>query len=193
MAWFQGVDSRFKTKSAYMTYNCENRVRGYLKEVEGYSQNIKCPKVQREYKKTVEIMTETLKSAKYNGCYFNRKDKEANRLCTAEGWFTCQGAFDQDQCTSLHSINPYGNRESRILFSTWNLDHRIEKKRTIIPALAVALKKHTSSDINWEYFYRLLFTRENLKLVHVVCHKKTVHDLQCDSTQIYNKAKRRRK
>ena len=28
-----GVDARFKTKSAYMKYNCENRVRGYLKEV----------------------------------------------------------------------------------------------------------------------------------------------------------------
>lgn len=35
-----------------------------------------------------------------------------------------QGAFDQDECISLHSINPYGNRESRIVFSTWNLDHR---------------------------------------------------------------------
>lgn len=28
-----GVDTRFKTKSAYMKYNCENRIRGYLKEV----------------------------------------------------------------------------------------------------------------------------------------------------------------
>lgn len=28
-----------------------------------------------------------------------------------------------DDCVSKHSINPYGNRESRVLFSTWNLDH----------------------------------------------------------------------
>lgn len=28
-----------------------------------------------------------------------------------------------DACASKHSINPYGNRESRVLFSTWNLDH----------------------------------------------------------------------
>lgn len=34
-----------------------------------------------------------------------------------------QGPFDMADCTSRHSINPYSNRESRVLFSTWNLDH----------------------------------------------------------------------
>ncbi|KAJ8386878.1 hypothetical protein AAFF_G00165790 [Aldrovandia affinis] len=185
--WFQGIDSRFKTKSAYMKFNCGNRVRGYMKDVDGYAPSIRSAKVQMEYKKTVDCMTEKLKAAKYNGCYFDRKEKGPNRLCTQEGWFSCQGAFDQDKCKSLHSINPYGNRESRILFSTWNLDHRIEKKRTIIPALARALRNHKSSDINWHYFYSLLFTRENLKLVHIVCHKKEAHGLQCDSKKIYKK------
>lgn len=28
-----GVDARFKTKSAYMKFNCESRIRGYVKEV----------------------------------------------------------------------------------------------------------------------------------------------------------------
>lgn len=36
---------------------------------------------------------------------------------------SAQGPFDMDDCVSKHSINPYGNRESRVLFSTWNLDH----------------------------------------------------------------------
>lgn len=103
---------------------------------------------------------ETLKEAKYNGCYFDRTGHEDHRLCTQEGWFTCQvwqeglqewpvgggvyeasiqkeylelhlsplpplqGAFDRDACSSLHSINPYSSQESRIIFSTWNLDHR---------------------------------------------------------------------
>lgn len=117
-----------------------------------------------------------LKAARYNGCYFDRTEKEADRLCTREGWFTCQvyqgddhspeaamlcllelseynvdfcasigqttsdqliyasssafsppeGSFDQPVCQSLHSINPYGSRESRIVFSTWNLDHRLD-------------------------------------------------------------------
>ncbi|XP_029521423.1 DNA fragmentation factor subunit beta-like isoform X4 [Oncorhynchus nerka] len=126
--WFQGIDVRFKTKSAYMKYNCESRIRGYMKEfaysqVDSYAQTIQKPKLKAEYKKTAESLVMQLKSDKYNGCYFNRTEKELNRLCTKDGWFSCQGAFDQDECISLHSINPYGNRESRILFSTWNLDH----------------------------------------------------------------------
>lgn len=46
-----------------------------------------------------------------------------------------QGSFDQDACLSLHSINPYSSQESRIIFSTWNLDHRfgILKKNQIPP------------------------------------------------------------
>lgn len=49
---------------------------------------------------------------------------------------------------------------------------RIEKKRAIIPTLAEGLKGNKSGEINVDYFYKLLFTRENLKLVHIVCHKK---------------------
>ncbi|KAL4646095.1 DNA fragmentation factor subunit beta isoform X1 [Arapaima gigas] len=188
--WFHGIDTRFKTKSAYMKYSCESRIRGYLKEVDGYAPSIQNSKVRAGYKKIVENMLKKLKAARYNSSYFDRKDKEANRLCSPEGWFSCQGAFDTDCCQSLHSVNPYGSRESRILFSTWNLDHMIEKKRTIIPALAKALQNHGSNNINWEYFYRLLFTRENLRLVHITCHKKSVHNLQCDSRKIYRKAKK---
>ncbi|XP_010873668.2 DNA fragmentation factor subunit beta isoform X1 [Esox lucius] len=189
--WFQGIDVRFKTKSAYMRYNCESRIRGYMKEVDSYAQTIQKPKLKDQYRKIVECFVMQLKSDKYNGCYFNRTEKEHERLCTKEGWFTCQGAFDQDECKSLHSINPYGNRESRILFSTWNLDHRIEKKRTVLPALVEALHNHKNSNINLDYFYNLLFTRENLKLVHIVCHKKGAHDLLCDKKKIYQKGKRK--
>ncbi|CAL8368978.1 unnamed protein product [Lota lota] len=183
--WFQGVDPRFKTKSAYMKYNCESRIRGYVKELEVATKSIQKPRVKEEFAKTASGLTDILKADRYNGRYFDRSEEEKNRLCTAHGWFTCQGAFDQDVCKSLHSINPYGNRESRIVFSTWNLDHRIEKKRTVIPALMAAVQNHQSSDINLTYFYRLLFTTDNLKLVHIVCHKKVPHLLQCDSKKIY--------
>ena len=66
---------------------------------------------------------------------------------------------------------------------------RIEKKRTIIPALLEALQNHKSTDVNLNYFYRLLFTRENLKLVHVVCHKKGAHNLLCDTKKIFTAAR----
>ncbi|XP_043102684.1 DNA fragmentation factor subunit beta [Puntigrus tetrazona] len=188
--WFEGIDARFKTKSAYMKYNCESRIRGYLKEVDGYTQTIPNAKTKSEYKKVVGILAEKLKAARYNGTYFDRSERDDHRLCTEEGWFTCQGAFDESNCVFLHSINPYGSRESRILFSTWNLDHLIEKKRTVIPTLAEALKGNKSGHINVDYFYKLLFTRENLKLVHIVCHKKGAHELSCDSRKIYKRVRR---
>ena len=62
---------------------------------------------------------------------------------------------------------------------------RIEKKRAIIPALLNTLQNHKSTDVNLNYFYQLLFTRENLKLVHIVCHKKGAHNLLCDTKKIF--------
>ncbi|XP_023257369.1 DNA fragmentation factor subunit beta [Seriola lalandi dorsalis] len=186
--WFRGVEARFKTKSAYMKSNCESRIRGYMKEVDAATKTIQKAKVRAEFLKTSKSLVEMLKAARYNGSYFDRTETEPARLCTQEGWFTCQGSFDLDVCKSLHSINPYGSRESRILFSTWNLDHRIEKKRTVIPALLDALQNHKAADVNLTYFYRLLFTRENLKLVHIVCHKKGAHNLQCDAKKVFERA-----
>ncbi|KAM8830087.1 DNA fragmentation factor subunit beta isoform 2-T2 [Synchiropus picturatus] len=209
--WFRDIKPRFKTKSAYMEDNCKNRIRSYLTEVKAGREKIKDIVVGGKYSKISELMEEMLKSANYNGCYFDRTSKESNCLCTKEGWFTCQGAFDEAACQSLHSINPYSSRESRIIFSMWNLDHRrdtnpecgsfpcqqslqhcpflrIEKKRTIIPALQAALQDHKTASINVHYFYRLLFTRENLKLVHIVCHKKSVHNLECDAKKIFKRS-----
>ncbi|XP_042347316.1 DNA fragmentation factor subunit beta [Plectropomus leopardus] len=186
--WFKGVDARFKTKSAYMKFSCESRIRSYMKEVNGATKTIQKAKVKAEFLTATKCLAEMLKAAKYNGCYFDRTEKEPDRLCTQEGWFTCQGSFEQEVCSSRHSINPYGSRESRIVFSTWNLDHRIEKKRTIIPALLEALQNHKSTDVNLNYFYCLLFTRENLKLVHIVCHNKGAHNLLCDTEKILRQA-----
>nr|XP_056720876.1 DNA fragmentation factor subunit beta [Euleptes europaea] len=189
--WFEGVESRFKTKSSYMRYSCESRIRGYLKEATSYASAIH-PAAQAKYKMLVEAMVEKLKSERYNGCYFDRREDEKVCLCTTEGWFSCQGPFDKESCPSRHSINPYGNRESRILFSTWNLDHVIEKKRTILPTLAEAIMAHDGKEVNWEYFYQLLFTVDNLNLVHIACHKKATHNLSCDKTKIYRKRRRLR-
>merc|ERR1719219_379874 len=102
-----------------------------------------------------------------------------DKLCDNEGLFRCEGRFDQDLCKYqqvLHSINPYESLEARIMFSTWNLDHVIERSRTIVPALLNAVKScPKTKEINVDYFYQLLFTRNNLKLVHIVCHDKQIH------------------
>ncbi|XP_065552662.1 DNA fragmentation factor subunit beta isoform X1 [Lathamus discolor] len=187
--WFEGLESRFKNKSSYMRYSCESRIRSYMKEVSSFISNVH-PTARDEYKRIIDMMADKLKSVKYNGCYFDRREEEeAARLCTTEGWFSCQGPFDRDDCPCKHSINPYSNRESRILFSTWNLDHIIEKKRAVVPELAEAVKTQDGREVNWEYFYQLLFTVDNLKLVHIACHKKTNHNLSCDKTKIYRRRK----
>ncbi|KAL1776192.1 DNA fragmentation factor subunit beta [Sigmodon hispidus] len=181
-SWFEGLESRFRNKSGYLRYSCESRIRGYLKEVSAYTSMVDAA-AREEYQRVLSSMCQKLKSVKYNGSYFDRGAEASSRLCTPEGWFSCQGPFDLESCLSKHSINPYGNRESRILFSTWNLDHIIEKKRTVVPTLAEAIQD--GREVNWEYFYSLLFTAENLKLVHIACHKKTTHKLQCDHSRIY--------
>lgn len=61
---------------------------------------------------------------------------------------------------------------------------RIEKGRTVIPALIEVLHNHKCTNVNLDYFYRLLFTRENLKLVHIVCHNKGAHNLLCDAKKV---------
>ncbi|POI33420.1 hypothetical protein CIB84_002827 [Bambusicola thoracicus] len=183
------LESRFKNKSSYMRYSCESRIRSYMKEVSNFISNVH-PTARDAYKRILDLMSDKLKSVKYNGSYFDRTEEEAAvRLCTKEGWFSCQGPFDRDDCPCKHSINPYTNRESRILFSTWNLDHIIEKKRSVVPELAEAVKTRDGREVNWEYFYQLLFTVNNLKLVHIACHKKTNHNLSCDKTKIYRKRK----
>ncbi|XP_069933163.1 DNA fragmentation factor subunit beta isoform X1 [Oryctolagus cuniculus] len=189
--WFEGLESRFRSKSSYLRFSCESRIRSYLREVSSYVTMVGS-EAREEYLRVLGAMEQKLKSVRYNGSYFDRGAEAGSRLCTPEGWFSCQGPFDQDGCLSRHSINPYSNRESRVLFSTWNLDHIIEKKRTIVPTLAEAVGAQNGREVDWEYFYGLLFTTQNLKLVHVVCHKKTTHKLSCDPGRVYRAPAKRR-
>lgn len=110
-------------------------------------------------------------------------------LCNELGVFTCQGRWDKEKCLYMpqHQINPYTSREERIIFQTWNLDHNIERTRNIIPNIYEALlnlnKKHnmlhSNNDItnylDVKRIYSDLFTLNNLKFVHIVCHDKGAH------------------
>ncbi|XP_036738659.1 DNA fragmentation factor subunit beta isoform X3 [Manis pentadactyla] len=189
--WHGCLESRFRSKSSYLRYSCESRIRSYLREVSSYASVVDA-EAQEKYLRVVGAMGRKLRAVKFNGSYFDRGAQMGIRLCTPEGWFSCQGPFDVDDCASRHSINPYSNREGRVLFSTWNLDHMIEKKRCIVPTLAEAVKEQGGGEVNWEYFYSLLFTSENLKLVHIACHKKTAHRLSCDPSRMYRPCTKRR-
>lgn len=133
-------------------------------------------------------LTSRLKNAKYFGYYFDRNasigDTKLKSLCDTKGVFTCQGRWDKEAClyTPSHQINPYTSREERIIFQTWNLDHAVERSRSIIPAIFEALredsrviKRDSDSYIDVKGIFNDLFTTKNLKFVHIVCHDKGAH------------------
>ncbi|KAB7503228.1 DNA fragmentation factor subunit beta [Armadillidium nasatum] len=131
----------------------------------------------------------------YHSHYFNRSENNPElRLCSATGLFHCFGDFQSPQCHSKHVINPYKSREERIIFSTWNFDHVIEKSRSIIPLVRKAIEENPNKlTVNTDYLFELLFEhlrrtesklRGNLKLVNIVCHNKNPHNLGCDKRKL---------
>ena len=81
--------------------------------------------VRSEFTKIVDNFQKELKVCEYFGEYFDRlAPEESKKLCDNKGWFPCQGAFDAKDCYRAHNINPYASKDARVLFSTWNLDHR---------------------------------------------------------------------
>jgi DNA fragmentation factor beta subunit len=72
----------------------------------------------------LDVLRQELRLNDYNGEYFVRSAiKKDVQICDKLGWFKCEGKFDKKLCAESHSINPYGSKEARIVFSTWNLDH----------------------------------------------------------------------
>ena len=105
--------------------------------------------------------------------YFNRSAVScSDRICQPSGSFDCEEKYDQSAYREGHSINPYDNAESRILFSTWNLDHVVERS-VLLSELSKKLHQNHNcikSNKDVRRYYDLLFTRKNLKLVHKTCH-----------------------
>lgn len=190
--WFEGIDSRASTKEEFMARRSQERIRGYMyktqddvKKSETYRSDKIC---QKKLTEALQKMNLQLKAQKYFSGYFDRS-AASDRLCDGVGSFQCKGRWDLSHCkykgANQHMINPYESREARILFSTWNFDHVVERSRSVVPALLEAAKQASDNNcaINANYFYRLLFTTDNLKLVHIICHDKGTHGIQCDSRE----------
>ena len=108
-----------------MRRRCEARVRTYFyKSRDQLRGDAGAPLAVLE--PLLEAMMHQLKQERFNGHYFDRSSPpEHGRLCDDGGQFACQGLFSSDGCGyDEHRINPYRSREDRIVFSTWNLDHR---------------------------------------------------------------------
>ncbi|KAG7203878.1 hypothetical protein KM043_013239 [Ampulex compressa] len=98
-------------------------------------------------------------------------------LCDRKGEFRCEGLWNNDGCSygDRHKINPYRSKEELILFSTWNLDHKIERSRSLVPQLLEISVRGTINGKDILDCYNNLFTVKNLRLVHIVCHDKGAH------------------
>ncbi|XP_065161874.1 DNA fragmentation factor subunit beta isoform X1 [Atheta coriaria] len=170
--WFQGVESRAKTKEEYMFRRSQDRIKKYFYATKDDLLKNRDLPAERVHE-LCATLSAALKDARYFGAYFDRRDAAA--MCTPHGDFQCQGRWDAPACRYrlAHVINPYRSYEERIVFQTWNLDHRIERSRCIIPAIAHALDADARLDC--ERIFEDLFTDHNLKLVHIVCHDKTAH------------------
>lgn len=194
------LDTRARCKEQYLRERCAVRVRTFFYRSrrqtwqscsdQDDSQQKPTPTERHILDATWRVMAEELRRNSAHGGYFDRGDER--RMCDDGGVFRCAGAVEcKDGCSffSQHRINPYSNRHSRIQFSTWNLDHRIERSRSVLPALISAChlchQRHLPSNaVNWRYFYSLLFTADNLALVHIVCHDKRAHSQRkCDPDQ----------
>lgn len=175
--WFEG-EKRAVSKRSVLRERAKTRIKGYYYKSKDEMQKRLGENDRGCVRHLFEEFLRLLKQHDHNGHYFVRGDTGA--LCLSDGQFNCQGTFSKDLCSGrLHMINPYASREQLVIFSTWNLDHRIERSRSILPTMSKAIQLADGRAINVEYFYRLLFTTENLKLVHPVCHIKSEHNGYC--------------
>uniref|UniRef100_G3MSS0 DNA fragmentation factor 40 C-terminal domain-containing protein n=1 Tax=Amblyomma maculatum TaxID=34609 RepID=G3MSS0_AMBMU len=183
--WFEG-EKRATSKRAVLRERAKTRIKGYYyKSKDEMQKRLGDRAANGCVRHLFEEFLQILKQRDHNGHYFVRGETDA--LCLSDGKFSCQGTFSRDLCSGrLHVINPYSSREQLVLFSTWNLDHRIERSRSILPTIVSAIQHANGRAINVDYFFRLLFTTENLKLVHPVCHIKSEHGgFSCDPRNWY--------
>lgn len=121
-------------------------------------------------------------------------------LCNELGDFRCHGIWCDDKCRyEDHKINPYASRENVIIFQMWNLDHQIEISRTVIPKIlndvqeiiieGAKCRKHKrpAKMLSIIKYFLELFTVDNLRLVHIVCHDKGGHNLKSKGSIICDK------
>ncbi|CAH0564279.1 unnamed protein product [Brassicogethes aeneus] len=200
--WFEGLDTLAKTKEEYMFRRAQDRIRTYYyktkEELSKSKVNNTIP--SHELERLLREMQTRLKLSKYQGHLFDRRratggDAHLRSLCDAAGRFECQGRWDKLVCLYLpvHSINPYRSREERIVFQTWNLDHTKERSRAVIPAVRATLqeeggviKGRDDSSVDYKAIFNDLFTTNNLKFVHIVCHDKGAHTTKIAGPYLLN-------
>ncbi|XP_052829677.1 DNA fragmentation factor subunit beta isoform X2 [Octopus bimaculoides] len=184
--WFADVKKTFKRKSEYMNYKAQSRVKKYYSDASAKLRKDVDQEISKVIQKLIDQLKTKLEKNSYQGAYFDRTASETERICDSDGWFNCEGKFDENTCKKSHKINPYSTRENCMLFALWDLDHIIEKTRVVIPMVLKAAKmKKTKQILSCDKIYNLLFTRQNLKLVYKECHDKKSRVSTLDWNTLY--------
>ncbi|CAG9786336.1 unnamed protein product [Diatraea saccharalis] len=153
--WFVGLEPSEKTKEQSMSKRVKERMKGYYYKTKSalLSSELYTNSKRGRGKKLIDQflidLRKLLESNKYNEGYFNRQAEKNVRLCNENGLFQCGGLWNNNECAyqGEHVINPYRSREERIIFQTWNLDHKIELSRSIIPKILDAIEWLYSENI----------------------------------------------
>ncbi|KAK2557666.1 DNA fragmentation factor subunit beta [Acropora cervicornis] len=179
-SWFDGLSPACNTKVDAMRSTAKARIRKYFSNAkESFEKASK--KAQPLLMNALKNFEVELKKHQYFGDYFARSARKDLRLCCDRGWFDCKGPYNEKACSKHHKINPYAIGKKNI-----------EKSRQIFPTMISAAENcPKGSQLNWVYFFELLFTHKNLKLVHVVCHVKGEHKgFECQAKSYYKKQER---
>lgn len=127
----------------------------------------------------------------------NIVEKYIKRLCNEYGEFKCRGGYSEAGCKFNHKINPYRSNEKMKEFRMWQLDHTIEFTEIIEKigsnvndsiGKSITCAKHSEVATKQPImkYFQELFTSDNIRLVHIVCHDTETHgiplsaDLLCE-------------
>ncbi|EZA48154.1 DNA fragmentation factor subunit beta [Ooceraea biroi] len=201
--WFEDLETNYTSKATFMHRRCQDRIRTFLyktiEQIKCSDVYINDQKARQQLLRTIAFFKLQIKEDHYFGYYFDRSRAETDSkddvdetdssqcyehcpheqiaICDKKGEFRCEGRWNMDGCAygDRHKINPYRSKEELALFSTWNLDHKIERSRTLIPRLLQISLQDTINEQDIYDCYDNLFTIKNLRLVHIVCHDKGSH------------------
>ncbi|XP_065187099.1 DNA fragmentation factor subunit beta-like isoform X2 [Sycon ciliatum] len=189
--WFLHLKDSVKTKEAWMRQSGHRRLSNYLPNISSRAFKKLSPREEHILEQALSKIKTRFEEEMTGRGYFDRSDK-VHRFCDDEGYFHCQGAYNKESCIRKTSINPYSSYTQLKDFSkNWELDHCIEQK-SIKAGLAQAAKDVEEArqqgnnllDINVDYFFSLIFTKDNLKLVEHACHKNNHTGMSCDLSMI---------
>lgn len=136
------LETYANTKETYMRKRCSGRIQRYFYDAKEKIRNSRLYAENAASRCLLDALMDefmaTLRRDEYFAYFFDRTCAERGAICDQNGVFVCQGLWNSECCAyaagdasaNEHRINPYSSREQRVVFTTWNLDHRYEALST---------------------------------------------------------------